>query len=98
MTALPRIIDTAKSKILKQETLYADRAKNELLHAISDAKAEFNTAAENINFVSDPMLLDHFTFKAKAAEIRYRYLLIQARKMGIESKEYTEKMLENKYC
>lgn len=98
MTALPRIIDTVKSKIPKQRTFCADTEKAELLAALSDAKAELDIASENINFVSDPMLVDYFIFKAKAVQIRYRYLLNRARKMGIESKEYTEKMLENKYC
>lgn len=98
MTIPSNIISSTASKILKRERSVVDNEKQTILNAISDAKQEINTALENMNFVSDPMLLDHFTFKAKAAEVRYRYLICQAKEMGIYNQEYTEKMLGSRYC
>jgi len=94
---IPMNIINATSKILKRERTVVDKDKQELLTALSDAKKELDTAAQNMNFVSDPMLLDHFTFKAKAAEVRYRYLICQAKQLGIYNSEYAEKMLNERY-
>ena len=74
-----------------------EKDKAELLAAITDAKQELDNAEININFVSDPMLLDHYTFKVKAAEARYRYLMCQAREMGIENDEYKQKMYNERF-
>ena len=86
-----------QSRIIKREVMRMEKDKAELLAAITDAKQELDNAAININFVSDPMLLDHYTFKVKAAEARYRYLMCQAREMGIENDEYRQKMYNERF-
>lgn len=96
MITLETITGTA-SKILGRETNAREIEKNKLLTALSDAKSELDTAVHNMNFVSEPMLIDHYAFKVKAAEVRYRYLLSQVRCMGIGSNEYVQNMYNNRY-
>lgn len=96
MITLETITVTA-SKILGRETNAREIEKNKLLTALSDAKSELDTAVHNMNFVSEPMLIDHYAFKVKAAEVRYRYLLSQVRCMGIGNNEYVQNMYNNRY-
>lgn len=96
MITLETITNTA-SKILKRESNTREIEKAELLTALSDAKSELDTAVHNMNFVCEPMLIDHYAFKVKAAEVRYRYLLSQVRCMGIDSNEYIRNMYNNRY-
>ena len=86
-----------QSRILKEEKKRMEKDKTELLDAIADAKSELDTAVRNMNFVSDPMLLDHYTFRVKAAEARYRYLMCQAREMGLENNEYAKRMYSDRF-
>lgn len=55
--------------------------KKALLADLAAAKRELDDAAKNLNFVKDDLLLDHFIFRMKASEMRYRYLLSLARDM-----------------
>lgn len=55
--------------------------KKALLADLAAAKRELDDAAKNLNFVKEDLLLDHFIFRMKASEMRYRYLLSLARDM-----------------
>ncbi|MCX7715359.1 MAG: YaaL family protein [Clostridia bacterium] len=88
----------AKSaKVLKKERLKLEKDAKDLMDAIIEAKQELDSVSKNINFVSDSMLVDHFTFRLKAAEVRYRYLVAQAKQMGIENRMYIQKMYNERY-
>lgn len=60
------------------------RKRKALLADLAAAKRELDNAAENLNFVKDDLLLEHFIFRMKASEMRYRYLLCLARDMENE--------------
>lgn len=60
-----------KRKIKKNQEKY----RLTLLSELAYAKRELDEAAGNINFVKDDMLLEHFIFRIKACEMKYRYLL-----------------------
>ena len=85
------------SRLIRRQKTKLEKESEDLLSNIAEAKRELDTAAKNINFVSDTMLLDHFTFKLKAAEVRYRYLVAKAKEMGLEQHMYAEKMYKERY-
>ncbi len=72
-------MNTAKKdrKIRRTQLKY----KTALLADLAQAKRELDEASKNLNFVKDELLLDHFIFRMKASEMRYRYLLSLARDM-----------------
>ena len=70
---------------------------NELLYLIIKTKHDMDNAMKNINFVSDPLLIDHYTYRYKAAEIHYEYLMDEAKKLGVLHKLYAEQMYEDRY-
>ncbi len=80
---------------MKKNIISSD--KNELLYLIIKAKHDMDNAMKNINFVSDPLLIDHYTYSYKAAEIHYEYLMEEAKKMGVLRKLYAEQMFEDRY-
>ena len=69
----------------------------ELIGLIIKAKHDMDSAMKNINFVNDPLLIDHYTYRYKAAEIHYEYLMEEAKKRGIHNKHYAERMYEDRY-
>lgn len=68
-------------KSSRREARMQTRYKKALLADLAAAKRELDNAAENMNFVKDDLLLEHFIFRMKASEMRYRYLLCLARQM-----------------
>ena len=58
-----------------------NKYRQTLLSDLAAAKRELDEATENLNFVKDDLLLEHFIFRMKASEMRYRYLLCLARDM-----------------
>lgn len=77
-------------KILPSDT-------RELLYLIIKAKHDMDNAMKNINFVNDPLLIDHYTYRYKAAEIHYEYLMEEAKKRGVQNKSYIERMYQERY-
>lgn len=56
----------------------------ELLGCINDARTEWLNANMNFNYAEDSEVIDYYTYKIKASEIRYEYYLKKAREMGIK--------------
>lgn len=56
-----------------------------LLSELAYAKRELDDASRNMNFVKDDMLLEHFIFRIKACEMKYRYLLSLVRSIDKNS-------------
>lgn len=72
---------------------YKNRDIIEVLQCISQAKMELEAAHQNFSFAVEPLMVDMYTYQIKAAQAKYRYLLQKARDMGIEQREYVEKVV-----
>ena len=59
----------------------------ELLDCIDDARTEWLNANMNFNYAGDSEIIDYYTYKIKASEIRYEYYLRKAREMGIKTRK-----------
>ncbi len=84
---------TEKSMKEKNEAAEA----RELLYLIIKTKNDMDSAMQNIDFVNDPLLIDHYTYRYKAAQMHYEYLMEEAKKRGIQNKEYAEQMYFDRY-
>ncbi len=62
----------------------------ELLQSIARAKLELEVATQNFSYVTDPLLVDVYTYQIKAAQAKYRYLLQKARTLNITQEDYTK--------
>jgi hypothetical protein len=61
--------------------------EDRLFEEIEAARKEWKIACEQINYVSDPDLIDHAIFSLEAAERKYGYLLRQAKKRYAAQKQ-----------
>jgi len=66
----------SKSKETDNDTL-------DLIKNLKNAQSEFETAITNYEFANDPELVDYYTYKIKATETRYQYLLKKAKEKGL---------------
>ena len=66
------------------------REHAELLQSIARAKLELEIANQNFSYVTDPLLVDVYTYQIKAAQAKYRYLLQMARGLDLTQEEYTK--------
>lgn len=66
----------SKSKETDNDTL-------DLIKNLKNAQSEFETAITNYEFAKDPELVDYYTYKIKATETRYQYLLKKAKEKGL---------------
>lgn len=62
----------------------------ELLQSIARAKLELEIANQNFSYVTDPLLVDMYTYQIKAAQAKYRYLLQKARTLDITQEDFTK--------
>lgn len=62
---------------------YDDKA--ELILSIEKVKRALETAYANFNFVSEPDLVDSYIYEVKAMQLKYKYLIKQAKELGIIS-------------
>lgn len=62
----------------------------ELLQSIARAKLELEIANQNFSYVTDPLLVDMYTYQIKAAQAKYRYLLQKARTLDITQDDFTK--------
>lgn len=60
------------------------KENTELLSSIARAKLELEIANQNFSYVTDPLLVDVYTYQIKAAQAKYRYLLQKARSLDSE--------------
>ena len=75
---------------------YEDSKAGELIHSIAKTRLELEVANQNFSYVTEPMLVDMYAYQIKAAQAKYRYLLKLAREMGIEQREYVERVVMDK--
>jgi len=56
----------------------------ELLNSIKNARIEWVSANMNFEFAIDQDLIDYYTYKIKACEVRYEYLIKRAKERGLK--------------
>lgn len=66
----------SKSKEPDNDTL-------DLIKNLKNAQSEFETAIINYEFAKEPELVDYYTYKIKATQTRYQYLLKKAKEKGL---------------
>lgn len=57
----------------------------ELWEDIQQTKTVLDSALDNFNQVTDPLLIDYYSYTIKAAGIRYQFLLKQAKYLDLTS-------------
>lgn len=90
--ATPREVKPVAQKQLQNQTLETAQ----LLNGITKAKQELEIANQNFSYATDPLLVDMYSYQIKSIQAKYRYLLGQARALGLQQKEYIEKTLLGK--
>ena len=55
----------------------------ELLESIKSARREWTNANENFEYVNEKEMVDYYTYKIKACEVRYEYLIRKAKEKRI---------------
>ena len=60
-----------------------DDDTQDLINNLKNAQHEFETAVSNYEFASEPELIDYYTYKIKATQTRYQYLLKKAKERGL---------------
>ncbi len=58
---------------------------DELREDIRRTKDSLDYALDNFNHVTDPVLIDYYSYTLKAAQIRYQFLLKQAKYLDLTS-------------
>lgn len=94
--------NSAKTKsqtvsVVARETKKATSIEyKKIIDEINKTKLELETANQNFEFATDPLLVDMYTYQIKASQVKYSYLLGEARKMGVLKKAYLEDAFLNK--
>lgn len=57
----------------------------ELIESIKSAKKEWENANLNFEFACDEGIVDYYTYKIKACQVRYEYLVRIAKEKGIKA-------------
>ena len=60
-----------------------DDDTQDLINHLKNAQSDFETAVSNYEFAEDPELVDYYTYKIKATQTRYQYLLKKAKERGL---------------
>lgn len=71
-------------KIKTQENVFMEENEIDLLQSIQEARTEWISANMNFEQAVDSDMIDYYTYKIKACEIRYQYLLKKAKEKGIK--------------
>lgn len=61
---------------------------NEIIVSIEKVKKALDCAYANFEFVSEPQLVDSYIYEVKAMQLKYEYLLNQAKALGIIVNKY----------
>lgn len=67
-----------------EENVCTGQDTMELLQSIKDARMEWLNANINFEQAVDSDMIDYYTYKIKACEVRYQYLLKEAKEKGIK--------------
>lgn len=60
-----------------------DKDTQDLIDNLKNAQDDFETAVSNYEFAKEPELIDYYTYKIKATQTRYQYLLKKAKEKGL---------------
>lgn len=60
-----------------------DEDTKDLIDNLKNAQDDFETAITNYEFAEEPELIDYYTYKIKATQTRYQYLLKKAKERGL---------------
>lgn len=55
--------------------------KEEIISDLQSAKDELDTAISNFSFATDPELIEVYSYQIKAAQAKYSYHLMRAKKL-----------------
>lgn len=58
--------------------------KDDIIESLKDAKSEWINANLNFEYAYDSEMIDYYTYKIKACQVRYEYYLKKAKKTGIK--------------
>lgn len=61
--------------------------QDDLKESIRQAKLEWVTANANFEQAVDTSMVDYYTYKIKACEVRYQYLLKEAKEKGVKTNQ-----------
>ncbi len=61
-----------------------------LLESLYNAKLEWTTALDNFQLADSKDMVDYYTYKITACQIKYNYLLKQAKEKGLNLKLITQ--------
>ena len=75
------IFNQILEKISGSKTLDTDI--QDLIKNLKNAQSEFENAISNYEFADDPELIDYYTYKIKATQTRYQYLLRKVKEKGL---------------
>lgn len=73
--------DLILDKFSKSKT--EDLETKELVKNLKNAQLEFESAINNYEFANEPELVDYYTYKIKATQTRYQYLLKKVKEKGL---------------
>lgn len=76
-----RIFNYLLDKISKSKPY--DEDTKDLINNLKNAQDDFETAVTNYEFAEEPELIDYYTYKIKATQTRYQYLLKKAKERGL---------------
>ena len=57
----------------------------ELKRELCETKKTIDNALQNFDYVTDPALIDYYSYTLKAAGIRYQFLLRQAKQLEVNT-------------
>lgn len=85
MFSVNKIKDFTKQSFLPVSRLSSEART--LLKNLDETKKELSLLSDNLNYVTDPILLNYLIFQIKAAEVRYQYWFCMARDMNLKYPE-----------
>lgn len=68
---------------LSKNIKYSEEQR-QIIKSIEEAREELNRARQYFELVSEPGLVDYAIYMEQAAKSRYSYLLVEAKKKGVE--------------
>lgn len=82
---LARLADALNSKNSANRALtnYPDESA-EVLETLRNARNEWINATLNFEYADEEKMIDYYTYKIKAMEVRYEYYLKKAKEMGLK--------------
>lgn len=69
------------SRVSPNATLTAE--EQELIRAALEARDEWIETSRNFEYVHDDMLIDYYTYRMKASEVRYDYFIKLVKEKGL---------------